>query len=490
MNAVFQGGGVKGIALVGALQVLESNGFEFNKVGGTSAGSIVAALYAAGYSSETLVALLKSTDFAKLLGKKRSWLGFLRSGAFYSTAGIYRWMYGLLLDKGIRVFKDVNEKELRIVAADLTKRRILEFNRDDNPTMEIAEAVRMSISIPLFFDPMVYGESLIVDGGVVSNHPIWLFGRGEEDTVGFRLLNLTKAADAPTRPRGVFTYAIAFADTVMSAHDSRDREEFNYKLVEIDNGGIPSTKFSLSDSEKGILLENGRAAAAKFINSQGPFLPKDTTLVTKDISISREQGEEWFRLSLSGLFRMQVNGGHFLVKGRERQLFQPVGGVYKAYQGADALFQELGVLSDRNVLSAHCTERELRIRLRGKNVARLVEWFRTRKEREVTPEREFREELIESHIVNADIFSRIEISYLQTHYDPITFSTHFQCYELRVAEIFDILLTPDQQKFLVDLQGSPDSRYGFFNAGVIQTRGVVPPAKLQETIARHATWIL
>ncbi len=66
-NGVFEGGGVKGIGLVGALQRAEEYGVEFVAVGGTSAGSIVAALYAAGYTAAEMKTILMELDFTDLL---------------------------------------------------------------------------------------------------------------------------------------------------------------------------------------------------------------------------------------------------------------------------------------------------------------------------------------------------------------------------------------------------------------------------------------
>ena len=62
-NLVFEGGGVKGIAYVGTMRVLESKGIlqNISRVGGTSAGAINAAMFAAGYSNNEMLKVLKKT---------------------------------------------------------------------------------------------------------------------------------------------------------------------------------------------------------------------------------------------------------------------------------------------------------------------------------------------------------------------------------------------------------------------------------------------
>ncbi|WP_404926752.1 patatin-like phospholipase family protein [Paenibacillus polymyxa] len=68
-DAVFEGGGVKGIAFVGAIEVMEAKGYTWKKLLGTSAGAIVAALLACGYNSAEIRKLMSSLDYMKLLGR-------------------------------------------------------------------------------------------------------------------------------------------------------------------------------------------------------------------------------------------------------------------------------------------------------------------------------------------------------------------------------------------------------------------------------------
>ena len=68
-DAVFQGGGVKGIGLVGAVAAVEKAGYEFVNVAGSSAGAIISALLAVGYNSEELRVELKKLDYTKLKQK-------------------------------------------------------------------------------------------------------------------------------------------------------------------------------------------------------------------------------------------------------------------------------------------------------------------------------------------------------------------------------------------------------------------------------------
>jgi NTE family protein len=113
-DLVLEGGGVKGIALVGAVAVLEEHGYEFNRIAGTSAGSIVGALLAAGMPTADMVEVMRSIDYTRFQDKGRE--DRFPGGRLYSLMtqqGIYegtyatKWLAGLLEPLGVRTFKDL-----------------------------------------------------------------------------------------------------------------------------------------------------------------------------------------------------------------------------------------------------------------------------------------------------------------------------------------------------------------------------------------------
>lgn len=127
IDAVFEGGGVKGIAFLGAIKYLEEKGYRFNKVAGTSAGSIVASLIAAGYNADELKQILFNFDFIKFQDKDSiqslpligGILGLIISKAIYSGDAFEEWLRCLLEKKGKVKFKDFvisNEPILKIIA--------------------------------------------------------------------------------------------------------------------------------------------------------------------------------------------------------------------------------------------------------------------------------------------------------------------------------------------------------------------------------------
>ena len=305
VDLVLEGGGVKGVALAGAFSVLEERGYEPECVAGASAGAIVAALIAAGYTAEELREIIVGLDYSRF--KDESWsdripflgspISVLKDLGVYEGSYFEAWIRGLLEEKDVRTFGDLVRREgaerrfrhkLQVIASDLTQRRLLVLPRDamylglDDPDdLDVALAVRMSMSIPLFFEPVRWAnpktgrEHLIVDGGMLSNFPVWLFDAEEplRPTFGLKLVEPEprKPLKGPVAPveedMGLPGYVRALVDTMMEAHDRLYLEEHDFaRTIAIDTLGVRTTEFDLSAERAKQLYESGRFAAGRFLD--------------------------------------------------------------------------------------------------------------------------------------------------------------------------------------------------------------------------------
>lgn len=300
VNAVFQGGGVKAIGLVGAVEVAQQRGFRFHQVAGTSSGSIVAAFIAAGYTAQEMKQMILQMPFASFL--KKSWLmqfkvigpalRLLIKKGLYSGERLEYWVHQMLLKKGVRTFGDLQPNQLRIIASDITRGRLLVLPDDiahygiDPKQLPISKAIRMSASIPYFFDPVIIRRSFlkrsaatfeeqfiyIVDGGLLSNFPLWIFDKqhsGEETTltptIGFQLVG--KTTNQPHRIIGPLSMFQALFSTMMEAHDERYIEEqYRFRTVKIPTVGVHTTQFDIDRETSLKLYESGRMAAEHFFD--------------------------------------------------------------------------------------------------------------------------------------------------------------------------------------------------------------------------------
>lgn len=296
-DAVLQGGGVKVIGLVGALTVAEERGYRWVNLAGTSAGALVAALLAAGYRARELAAMLEELDFSCFrdpgpLGKlpvAGPLLALLFGKGMYRGDFLEEWVRERLRARGVTTFGDLvlpGETDprfrfkLQVVAADISRGRMLVLPQDiaayevKPEELDVARAVRMSASLPFFYRPVTasYGPpgrrsvSYIVDGGLLSNFPVWLFdvaGAPPWPTFGFMLVD--PQYGRPQAIRGPVSLAAALVSTMLEAHDARYLEEADrVRTIQIPTCGVRTTDFDISPEKRRELFEAGRAAAQRF----------------------------------------------------------------------------------------------------------------------------------------------------------------------------------------------------------------------------------
>jgi NTE family protein len=200
-NIVFEGAGVRGIAYSGVIHTLEQRNIIQNirKVGGTSAGAITALMVSLGYNSTEIYKIISDTKFQKF-----------NDGEFFFVGGLsrlktrYGWYKGNEFSKWLEqiikykagdseiTFEQLSKKkfkELYVTATCLNKQKLLVFSAETYPQMKIKDAVRISMSIPIYFEAVfidsigkVYkkqqqGKNLdvVVDGGIIGNFPIFIF---------------------------------------------------------------------------------------------------------------------------------------------------------------------------------------------------------------------------------------------------------------------------------------------------------------------------
>ena len=305
-DLVFEGGGVKGIGLAGAYSALCERGIAPKRVAGTSAGAITAALVAAGYSAEELDEILLTVPFARF--KDTAWedrapivghpLSVLLQRGIYEGGFFREWMKGLLAAKGVRTFGQLADPEatelkdryrLKVIVSDVTHRRLLVLPDDaaslgiEPGDLEVAYAVRMSMSIPIFFEPVMHRnprtglDHLIVDGGMLSNFPVWLFDavKGEPPrwpTFGMLLVESDHKAPVSHRVEkqesgSIIDYIKALASTMMEAHDRLYLEKATFvRTIPIPTLGVSTTEFDITPERVRAIYESGRRAAFEFLD--------------------------------------------------------------------------------------------------------------------------------------------------------------------------------------------------------------------------------
>lgn len=312
VDLVLQGGGVKGIGLVGAVNTLRRDRYpDVQRVAGTSAGAIVASLIAAGMAPEKMEEVMRGLDYTEFqdggflphLGLPGKGLELLLNGGIYKTDFVHGWITEMLASCGVHTWSDLKRTDtgadtnltperqykLVVVVSDISRGRMLrlpwdyralcDLDPDDQP---VADAVTASASIPFFFQPRQLtcgpgqdGATLtLTDGGSLSNYPIGIFDR--TDTTGSRWPTLgiklsarqTPAAQWKAISNPIEMFQRLFS-TMSNAHDNVyvDQKSVQDRTVFVDTTGISSTDFDLKSSQRDQLFSNGRDAATNFLST-------------------------------------------------------------------------------------------------------------------------------------------------------------------------------------------------------------------------------
>ena len=374
---IFQGGGAKGFAHIGALRAAEERGIRFAGVAGTSIGAVVAALIAAGYRSDDLYAMdgrqpagvldidplqvinesdwreieALKRDFARFAARPRErlvekilnlWLRqvplaithrriFRRLARDYGmtgTSGLVAWLDCLFAARipvgpaGRVRFSDL-ELPLRVVAADIVTGTTRIFGGLEDADMAVADAVAASACYPGVFAPVAIGDGMYVDGGLVSNLPAWVFDaeRGDDPgfvpTFGIRFVDLEVASNDGWRgPSDLLKFGRRLMDTALSGAsqlESRGIDDFYPVDLAVD---VPTLSFSGLSARAPAMIEAGRLDVLRFFETTvGPQDPERLRRVLRVVAIMIRR-----RLNLGGRVRAYVLMRH-AVAGRARVFY-------------------------------------------------------------------------------------------------------------------------------------------------------------------------
>ncbi|MEJ6750045.1 MAG: patatin-like phospholipase family protein [Bacteroidia bacterium] len=277
-NLVFNVGGVLGIAYAGAIEALEKQGIlsQVKRTAGTSAGAVAAALISLGYSSKEIVEVLGDTNFKKFQDDLNP-LKLTTKYGLYRGEKLLTWLQEIIEQKtGNKhlTFAELEKqgyKTLKVFASDLNTANLTEFSYDKTPDVKIAESIRASMSIPLFFDAWKFPDEkpnnhIYVDGGVLYNYPITAF-EDLDKTLGF-FLDINEEDDGLDF-NDVSSYLKHLFRTVLNAQDVDFFKtlESDKTTVIIKNKGIAITNFSLTKEQQDILYKEGKSATLKYFKA-------------------------------------------------------------------------------------------------------------------------------------------------------------------------------------------------------------------------------
>jgi NTE family protein len=281
-------------------------------VAGTSAGAITAALIAVGATAEEMHSILGGTDFASFMDGRGGFIGdavrLVEHFGMYKGDEFEQWCRKQIGDITARAtgkaqpdltFAQLSAlaarepsrfRNLYVVSTNLSRQVPEVFSAQTRPDVQVWQAVRMSMSIPGFFEAVRFNGDYYVDGGISWNYPIDLFDGlirqpilGKPvvpsevgvslETIGFSLgtreqiLHEERSGTPPavaitgmeSYTKALFSFMLDAANQLRLDPDSMKRTVF------IDNANVSTTDFTLSDELKQKLVDNGILATTHFL---------------------------------------------------------------------------------------------------------------------------------------------------------------------------------------------------------------------------------
>jgi len=317
-NLVFKGGGIRGIAYIGALEALEERGMlaGIQRVAGTSAGAISAFLVSLRIPVSEILERFSTLDFRKIpqasTKEKKLPIPFylpteeekltriIRNYGLYSSSYFHEWLRSITAsycngnpDATFEDFHKHGFRDLYIVVANLNKQQGEVMSYQETPQVSVADAVRMSMSIPLYFEALRFDGKKFgkgdyyVDGGVYNNYPIKLFdqppyvktadlkrSKGNPETLGMFLypesgLKISRHEN----PHNLMDYLGIVISNLYTSYETIQYEVSiidQHRTIAISDCGILSTDFSIvkGDEKYTKLYEAGRKATLAFFDEQ------------------------------------------------------------------------------------------------------------------------------------------------------------------------------------------------------------------------------
>ncbi|WP_319229969.1 hypothetical protein [Draconibacterium orientale] len=179
------------------------------------------------------------------------------------------------------------------------------------------------------------------------------------------------------------------------------------------------------------------------------------------------------RLSCSYLYKIEIDDKYLLIKSRKHGKFQPVGGNFKRNKYSTNFLEKIELHKDDRFTNGNRSSDDLRLFIRGCNLQKYLKWYNaSEKQREVSYDREFYEELVESGYLPNDLFPYPQIDFRKQIVTPVRYSEHLDCKEVHIYDIVELKPTPQQDEYLRKLMSKGNTeQFVWVDTGTIRRRG-------------------
>ena len=263
----FSGGSIKAFTFIGVLKkLIECNKINLDKINmfvGTSAGSMLSFFLILGFSIEEIENFIINFNFSKLNGEIDC-INLIEKFGINDGERIK-----LVLVKCLELKLNVKDitftelfnktgKKILIIGTNLTKKQEELFSLDTSPDMSVITAIRISSSVPLIFTPVIYNNSLYIDGGLVNNFPINYCPK--DSTIGIYLRT------CPLEINSVQTFILGIINLVVNTITEKNLNLEYKNIIKIISPNADISKFDLTNEYKKELIDLGYKTTEDYLN--------------------------------------------------------------------------------------------------------------------------------------------------------------------------------------------------------------------------------
>ena len=310
VGLVLSGGGAKGLAHIGALKTIDSLGIKIDYVAGTSMGAIIGGLYASGYSGKQIDSIFKSVDFDELIGDNLP----REAKTFYERDNSEKYAITLpfnnfkvqipsAISRGQNVFNMFSKLMLHVSSIEDFENLPIPFFciatniETGEPVMlnsgSLPQAIAASGALPSLFQPVIIGDQILIDGGVVNNYPIdELRAKGMNTIIGVDvqdgLAQRTELTSAPD-----ILLQISNFRTINAMKEKANKTDI-YIKPDITEYSVVSFQFGKQ------IIENGRLAAIEKLEELNALKRHQSKSQTKEINIAKADSIRINKITING----------------------------------------------------------------------------------------------------------------------------------------------------------------------------------------------
>jgi NTE family protein len=270
-NLIFSGGGVKGYIFLGVFKYLEENDLRkhVKSIAGASIGSLFALCFVLDYSFDDLYKIFTKIDLMENIDAFNGdiFSKFLTKYGIESGENLVRIAKIFIKYKAdneeitLKELYDFSKVELKISATCVNDMDCVVFDHVNYPDVKVVDVLRMSVSIPFFFEPVLFKEKYYVDGGLTNNYPIEIYKDELKETIGF--LISTKNRNFDEKIENIEQYILCILKSTLNYIDYCKLKDYKKQTIVL-NDDTNMLNLTLTKEKKDNMVDLGYKKTSEF----------------------------------------------------------------------------------------------------------------------------------------------------------------------------------------------------------------------------------